>query len=103
MSWYEDKPFIIRDPLKFKIIRERILFPKSGLRLGGNQVSGKKYSILPQATIDLAKGSPNKMIVRDSHTLTAAEGANYRRILHDQSSVSVRANPSMHGAVLVMK
>jgi hypothetical protein len=84
-TWYESVPWTSHDPFGFDGERS-YLFPLSGLTLGGYPASGKLYAILPQSMVDRVQNSRNKILVVDSHTLTAHEAANYQKKLNTQYS-----------------
>jgi len=76
-EWYETVAFKVDDPFQFDSHRE-ILFPKSGLRLGGRIGTGFVYAILPQSTVKQMERSTDHLIVVDKHVLTSSEAAAYK-------------------------
>jgi len=81
-EWYESVSFVDNDPFQFDSQRA-VLFPHSGLTLGGHPASGKVYAILPPATVTRLQNDPKHLIIIDSHKLTAQEAASYKKIFHD--------------------
>jgi hypothetical protein len=77
-------PFIDNDPLQFDSQRE-VLFPNSGLTLGGHPAPGKMYAILPSQTVKKLQDDPKHLLVIDQHVLTASEATSYKQIFHNVS------------------
>jgi hypothetical protein len=86
-EWYEDVAFTQSDPFQFD--KQRIvLFPHSGLTLGGHPATGKLYAILPPSTVSQLDNDSKHCITLASHALTADEARSYKTIFTSVASSS---------------
>lgn len=78
-EWYEDVAFTQSDPFQFDSQRI-VLFPHSGLTLGGHPATGKLYAILPPSTLAHLDNDTKHCLTLASHALTANEARSYKAI-----------------------